>query len=111
MQKMKYATFHDPANCSRFTIYFDLQPEVINTSVSWFSTDGYSSKDEIITDHLETLNNIGTGKTKSYWLRRNGGDYDALSDIHSIEKGSAMHKQFIADFKKACGFYPKFDDE
>lgn len=110
---MKYATIHDPATCERRTIYFDFSNEITNASekLTWFCTDGYSSMDAITGDEeerIDKLSKIGAGESKSYWLRRNGGDYDALSDIHTATPGDYMYKQFREDFKKVCGFFPKF---
>lgn len=110
---MKCAEVFDPATYERFTIYFDFSDEVTNTNITWISTAGYTSADPITGNNDEPIDKmakIGTGKSKSYWLKRNGGDYDALSDIHKAEKGDFHYKQFAEDFKKVCGFYPKFRD-
>ena len=106
---MKYATLFDPETCSKATIYFDFADEVINTSVTWFSTSGYTSiAPELVDEPYEKLEAIGTGKSKSYWIRRDGGDRDCLSDIHTAVPGDAAYKQFRSDFKNVCGFYPEF---
>lgn len=110
---MKHVSIFDPATCERFDLYFDFAEEVENTRCTWISTAGYTSLDPITGDEEERIDKlamIASGKTKSYWLKRNGGDYDAASDIHEVKKGDIHSRQFIKDFKKVCGFYPKFKD-
>jgi len=106
---MKYAIIFDPASCDRKTIYFDFSDEIENATITWMCTDGYTSADipeRMDSEHFNRLNEIGTGKSKSYWLPRCGGDYDALSDIH--EANETVIRQFRNDFKNVCGFFPKF---
>lgn len=105
---MKYATLFDPATCYHATIWFDFKEQVVNTSLTWFSSDDYSSADRIDTDHFEKLAAIGEGRSRSYWLPRDGGDRDCLSDIHTANMNDAATvKRFREDFHKVCGFWPK----
>lgn len=105
---MKYATLYDPATCGHATIWFDFNEQVENTSLTWFCTNGFSSADTIDTDQIEKLAAIGEGRSRSYWLRRDGGDRDCLSDIHTADMNDAATvKRFREDFHKACGFWPK----
>lgn len=110
---MKYATMFDPATCARSTIWFDFAKQVENGSITWFCTNGYSSDSKIDAyrmdyDMFEKLAAIGEGRSRSYWLRRDGGDRDCLSDIHTADlNDAATVKRFRDDFHKTCGFWPK----